>query len=61
MGERLSRFGAGPKIASAAVVCAAIAGIASYEYPLVCLVPALNHPAVQAFAWVLIAIGVLME
>jgi protein-S-isoprenylcysteine O-methyltransferase Ste14 len=37
-----------------------MAGIASYEYPLVFLVPALRHPSVETFAWVLIAIGVLM-
>jgi protein-S-isoprenylcysteine O-methyltransferase Ste14 len=60
MGERLSRFGAGPKIASATVVAAAVAGIASYEYPLVCLVPELRYQAVAAFAWLLIAIGVVM-
>ena len=60
MGERLSRFGAGPTIASTAVICAVLAGIASYEYPLVCLVPALHHPVIEAFAWVLVAIGVVM-
>ena len=57
MGERLSRFGAGPKLVASVVTSAALAGALSYAYPAVCLVPALRHPAAMALALVLIALG----
>jgi protein-S-isoprenylcysteine O-methyltransferase Ste14 len=60
MGERLSRFGVGPQIAATIVAYMVVAWAASYEFPNVCLVPTLDHPAFAMFAWVLIAIGVVM-
>ena len=56
MGERLSRFGVGPKIAATIVAYVVVAWAASYAFPNVCLVPTLDHPAFAMFAWVLIAI-----
>lgn len=58
MGERLSRFGIGPRIVGAVLVCAIAAAGLSYEFPRVCLVPALRQSAVAAIAWALVVAGV---
>jgi protein-S-isoprenylcysteine O-methyltransferase Ste14 len=60
MGERLSRFGVGPKIVSAVLACAIAAGVLTREFPRACLVPALRHPVVAALGWALVGAGVAM-
>lgn len=60
MDQRLSRFGVGPKIATSVVVSAALAGLLSYSFFDVCVVPAFHQAAVVTLALILIVTGVLM-
>ena len=60
MSERLSRFGVGPKIASAIAIAAVAALFLSREYPEICLIPAARHPVVTALGWLLAGAGVAL-
>jgi len=58
MDSRPSRFGVGPRIAASALASAALAGLATYQWPDVCRLRALANPVVIAVAVALLAVGV---
>ena len=60
MGQRLSRFGVGPKIVGAVVASAGLASAFSYRFSDVCAVPAFRQIAVVTLAAILIVIGLPM-
>jgi protein-S-isoprenylcysteine O-methyltransferase Ste14 len=60
MGERLSRWGIGPRISLSAVAYGVAAGIVTYAFPAACLLAPLHHVAVVTFAVILIVLGVPM-
>ena len=60
MGKRLSRFGVGPKIVASFVAWAVLAGVLTYRFAGVFVIPGLQQAAVVTLGMILIAIGVPM-
>jgi protein-S-isoprenylcysteine O-methyltransferase Ste14 len=60
MGERLSRWGIGPRIAASVIAYSGIAGLFTVIFPGACRFAPLHHQAVVTFAGTLVVIGVVM-
>jgi protein-S-isoprenylcysteine O-methyltransferase Ste14 len=60
MQKRLSRFGVGPRIVAAALLYAALAGLATHAWPDICVLRGLPAGACRAAAVILALIGIPM-
>ena len=60
MGQRLSRFGVGPRIVASVAASAILAGLFSYGFPDACAVPAFRQATVVTLALLLMGIGLPM-